>query len=276
MRKPLKFGRIIRNVFLLFVLIFSVGPILLLFLTALKSKSDFMVNSFGLPTKLVFENIPRAWIDGGYTIAYRNSIIVGLCTIIIVTLFGGACAYALAKMKFMGNSAILTYLILAMSVPIGMCLIPLFFVWQRLHLMGSLFGLIIIYSGIYLPFNTIFLRAFFVGIPDALLESGKIDGCSDLQNLFCIVLPIAKPAILTVSLLVLLSTWNEFFFANAFINDDKWKTVATRYLTFTGTFSSDWTMICAAGAVALLPMMIFYLIFQRNFIEGLTAGSVKG
>lgn len=276
MIKSLKFGVIIRYVFLMLVFLFSVGPIVLLFSTSLKSTNDFMLNPFGPPSKLIFENIPKAWVAGGYAIAYRNSIVVGLSTILIVTVFGGACAFALAKMKFKGNSAVMTYIILTMSVPIGMCLVPLFFMWQKLHLMGSLLGMVIIYSGIYLPFNTIFLRTFFIGIPDAILESGRMDGCSDLQNFFLIVLPIAKPAFLTVSLLVLLNTWNEFFFANAFLNVDKWRTVATRYLTFTGSFTSDWTMICAAGAVALLPIMIFYLLFQRNFIEGLTAGSVKG
>ncbi|WP_246218426.1 carbohydrate ABC transporter permease [Litoribacterium kuwaitense] len=108
------------------------------------------------------------------------------------------------------------------------------------------------------------------------MDSAKIDGCNELQVMTRIILPLASPAFLTVILLVGLWTWNEFFFANAFLQSEDIKTVATRYLAFTGRFSSDWTMLSAAGVITILPITIIFLILQRQFIEGIAEGSVKG
>lgn len=110
----------------------------------------------------------------------------------------------------------------------------------------------------------------------SLEEAAMIDGCTEMQVFWKIMFPLAKPAFLTVDLLVVLWTWNEFFFANAFIQSDNLKTVSTRYLMFTGQFSSDWTKISATGLIAIVPILAIYFFFQRNFIEGLTAGSIKG
>jgi raffinose/stachyose/melibiose transport system permease protein len=265
-----------RYILLLLVLILSLAPLMLLFINAVKPSTEFLSNPFGLPSKFAFGNIKDAWIQGQYGTAFLNSILVGVATIAIVSVFGGLCAYSLAKLPFRGSSLVMTYFILAMSVPLGLFLVPLFFIWQKLHLMNTLQGLILIYSAIYLPFNIFFLRSFFVGIPNALRESALIDGCGEMQVFWKIMFPLAKPAFLTVDLLVALWTWNEFFFANAFIQSDSLKTVSTKYLVFTGQFSSDWTKISAAGLIAIVPILIIYFFFQRNFIEGLTAGSIKG
>ena len=207
--------------------------------------------------------------------AFINSTIVSGVSIVVVDIVVGCCAYSLAKLHPRWGSVIFNYFLVAVTIPISLCLVPIFFLWQKLGLMNTLLGLIILYCGTNIPFDVIFMRAFFVGIPTEVIESARLDGCNEPNIVLRIVVPMAKPAFFTISLLVGLGTWNEFFYANAFIQTDALRTVATRYLAFVGQYSSDWTMICAAGLITILPMTILYFCFQRNFIEGLAAGSVK-
>jgi raffinose/stachyose/melibiose transport system permease protein len=265
-----------RHIPLLITAVLSIVPLVLLYSNALKSKEEFGKNPFGLPTKLVFHNLADAWTQASYGQAFINSTIVGFFTIIIVNLFAGLAAYSLAKITFKGSNVIMALLLFITSIPLGLFLVPLFYVWQRLNLMDTLLGIIIIYSAVFLPFNIFFLRSFFIGIPNELLDSAKIDGCNEITVITRIMLPLSKQAFLTVSLLVGLWSWNEFFFANAFLQSEEIKTVATKYLYFTGRFSSDWTMISAAGAITILPIIVAYIFLQRRFIDGITEGSLKG
>lgn len=270
------FSILTRHFILLIVLLFAIGPIGLLFINAVKPSEEFQVSPFSLPSHLTLENITAAWKMGEYGRAYLNSLLVGGSAIVIICVAGGLCAYALAKMEFKGKGAILAFLFLCVSVPLGMFLVPLFYVWQKLHLMNTLYGLILIYSAIFLPLNIFILRTFFIGIPKELSESARIDGCNEWMIFTKIIVPIARPAFLTVALLAGLYTWNEFFFANAFVQSETLKPVSTKYLTFVGNFSSDWSKISAAGVISILPFTVIYMFLQRKFIEGVAEGSLKG
>jgi len=256
--------------------LFAVGPILLLALNTFKPADQFLVAPFGFPSRLTFDNIAGAWTEGHYARAYWNSLVVGSATIAVVCFGAGLGAYALAKLEFKGSNVVMLFLLLTMSVPMGLFLVPLFYVWQKLHLMDSLIGLIIIYSAIFMPFNVFLLRSFFLGIPKEIGESAKIDGCNEFEILWRIIVPLSKPAFLTVALIVGLWTWNEFFFANAFIQTDELKTVSIKYLSFVGNFTSDWSKISAAGFISIFPIVVLYLLLQKRFIEGITEGSIKG
>ncbi|MBS4210498.1 carbohydrate ABC transporter permease [Bacillus sp. FJAT-50079] len=265
-----------RHIPLLIAVAVSIGPLILLFSNALKPRNEFQKNPFGLPSRIEFSNLLEAWQKGEYGQAFLNSTIVGVSTIIIICISAGLAAYALSKLNFKGSNAIMGFLLFVLSIPMGLFLVPLFFIWKNLGLMDSLFGLILIYSAIFLPFNIFLLRSFFVAIPNELIDSAKVDGCSELQVIYRIILPLASPAFLTVVLLVGLWTWNEFFFANAFLQSEELKTVATKYLVFTGRFTADWTMLSAAGVITILPITVIFLFLQRQFIEGIAEGSVKG
>lgn len=265
-----------RHIPLLAVLVFVLGPLVLLFNNALKSQAGFQQDPIGFPTKLQFGNLLEAWERGGYGLAFWNSAIVGASCIIIVCISAGLAAYALSKINFKGSGLIMGLLLLSMSIPMGLCLVPLFYLWKQLNLMDTLTGIIIIYSAIFLPFNIFLLRSFFIRIPNEILDSSRVDGCTDFQIIYRILFPLSKTAFFTVALLVGLWTWNEFFFANAFLQSEEIKTVAIRYLTFTGRLSNEWTMISAAGVITILPIILLYLVLQRKFIEGITEGGIKG
>ena len=267
---------LIRDLFLLLLLIYAIAPFVILFFNSVKTQKDFYINPFGAPKVFSWSNFSSAWQKGGYTEAYLNSLTISSVAIVFVVLFACMAAYALAKMKFRGNGLVMTYFVLSMSIPVSLFLVPLFFIFKTVGLMNTQIGLIIIYIAIYIPFNIVFLRSFILGIPNVIMESAGLDGCSDMGIFWRIVLPITKPALFTSMLLVFLWTWNEFFYANAFITTGALKPVSTRYLAFTGTYATDWTLVCAAGMISILPIMMAYLIFQRNFIDGLMAGSIKG
>lgn len=255
----------------------ALGPLLFLFSNSLKNGKELRSNPMGLlPKEITFDNYVNAWVKGEYAQAFINSFIVCTAVIIMVCIITGLAAYALAKIEFKGSNLVMGLLLLTLSIPVGLFLVPLFFIWKHLNLMDTLHGLVIIYIAVNLPFNIFLLRSFFVGIPNELLDSGRIDGCNEFQVISRILLPIAKPAFFTVALLVGLSSWNEFFFANAFLQSDEIKTVATRYLAFTGRFSSDWSLISAAGVITIFPIILLYTFLQRRFIDGLTEGSLKG
>lgn len=264
------------QVFLAAALVLSLFPIGLLLLNAMKTSEEVLRNPMGLPALPQWGNFALVWEKGGYRTAFLNSLLAGAVSIVVVVACCACCAYAMTKLKPRGSRLVSNYFMFTMSVSVTLCLIPLFYVWMKLRLMNTLRGLIFIYIGTNIPLIVTIMRSFFLGIPDEILESARIDGCGEWQILMRIVVPVSKPIFLTSSLLVGLAVWNEFFYANSFIQKDSLRTVATRYLTFTGQYSSDWSQICAAGVITILPMVVLYLIFQRQFIEGLTAGSVKG
>ncbi|MFC4597652.1 carbohydrate ABC transporter permease [Cohnella hongkongensis] len=258
------------------ILIFVLGPLLLMLNNALKPAGGLNDNPFHLPERLVWTNFSDAWVQGEYARAFGNSVLVGISCILIICVSAGLAAYALAKLRFKGSNAVMGLLLFTMSIPLGLFLVPLFYLWQKFNLMDTLGGMILIYSAIFLPFSIFMLRAFLVKIPNELIESAKIDGCSETMVLLKMIVPIAKSAFMTLAVLVSLWTWNEFFFANAFLISDETRTVATRYLAFSGRYSSDWTLISAAGVITTAPILILYLLLQRRFVEGLVEGSVKG
>lgn len=264
------------HIFMLGITAFCMIPLFLLFINSLKDSNEVLANPMGLPKVPQWGNYLTVWIEGGYASAFRNSLICMAVVILVVVVTCGMCAYAITKLRPRGAQLVSNYFMFTMSVSVTLCLIPLLVIWMKLKLMDTLQGVILIYIGINIPLIMTIMKSFFIGIPDEILESARIDGCGEWAILYKIVFPVSKPIFLTASLLVGLSVWNEFFYANSFIQTDGLRTVATRYLAFVGSYSSDWSKICTAGVITIFPMIVLYLLFQRQFIEGLTAGSVKG
>lgn len=276
MKKKKNSLTVIMHIFMLLVTAFCMVPLLLLFVNSLKSNDEVLANPMGIPAEPLWRNYIDVWIEGEYGRAFGNSILCMVVVIVVVIASCGMCAYAITKLRPRGAQLVSNYFMFTMSVSVTLCLIPLMFIWMKLKLMDTLWGLILIYIGINIPLIMTIMKSFFIGIPDEILESARIDGCGEWEMLWKIVFPVSKPIFLTASLLVGLSVWNEFFYANSFIQTNGLRTVATRYLAFVGSYSSDWSKICTAGVITIFPMIILYLLFQRQFIEGLTAGSVKG
>lgn len=261
---------------LIVLALFALGPLVLLVLNAFKSNDEANFNPIGWPSSWHLENFPHAWSEGGLGVAMRNSVIVSFVSIAGVCLVAGLGAYALAKLDMRGKGIITAYFLGTTTLPAQLFLVPLFFLWLRLHLVNSLPGIIIIYVAVYTPFSMFLLRAYFVGLPTDLLDAARIDGATEYQVYWRIVVPLAKPAFLTVALIVGMWTWNEFLYAVTFLQSASVQTVALTYQNFTQRFTTNVADQNAAGLMLVLPIVVLYLLLQRRFIAGMTAGGLKG
>jgi raffinose/stachyose/melibiose transport system permease protein len=261
---------------LVILALFALGPLVILVFNSLKSKAEIGRNPLGLPLSPVFENFPEAWTQGDFATTMVNSTILTVGTIVGVCIIAGTSAYAMARLNLPGTNAVLLYLFVASAVPFQLFLIPLFFLWSTLDLTNTRFGLILIYWAIFSPLGTLLLRSYLVQLPRDFEDAARIDGANELQVLLRVVLPLSWPGLLTVALVAGLATWNEFFFAITFIQDNNLKPVTTSFLAFQTNFSQDWGLTSAAAIYIILPIVVLFLILQRRFISGLIAGGLKG
>jgi raffinose/stachyose/melibiose transport system permease protein len=256
--------------------IFAVGPIVLLGLNSLKTTNEIRANPFGLPADWLFSNYVEAWVQGKFGTTMVNTLILTVGTIGLVVVIGGLAAFALARFRFPGADAISFYLLVGTSVPALVFMVPLYFMWAQLGLINNLFGLIIIYAALHSPFATYLLRSFLISIPADFEEAARIDGANDLQVLTQIILPLSWPGFLTMVLVVGLAVWNEFLFAVTFLQLEELKPISTSVLAFQSRFQRDWGLTSAASMIMVVPIVVLFLLLQRQFIEGLTRGGLKG
>lgn len=267
---------VITMVFLVFMVLFAAIPLLQVLLNSFKTDKECKTSPLGLPKDWVFNNFGETWQIGGYATAYFNSLLTAFVVIAVVLVVVGLGAYALTKLQFKLRGFFTAYFFVAISLPSFLYIVPDYFVMNKLGLVDTRWSLMIVYTAIQIPFNMLLLRTFLAGIPRELEEAAKIDGCSELNSLLRITIPIAKLMFLTVAILVFVNVWNEFLWSNTFITKDELKLVATRYVRFTGEYGMNMARIYTASVITIAPVIVLYLFFSRRFIEGMTSGSVKG
>jgi len=256
--------------------LFARVPIFILFINSVKSTVEIGKNPIGFPQEILWENFPNAWEKGGYADTVRNSVILVSSTIVGSLTIAGLAAYALARLKLRGSGLIAFYFLVGTSVPPQLFMVPLFVMWRQVGLINTHLGLIIIYCGLYSPFATYLLRSYMVGLPEEFIEAARIDGASNMQVFTKIIMPLSWPGFMTAGLVIGLNVWNEFLFALTFLQDPTYKPIATSLFAFQGRFSRDWGLTSAGSVIMVLPVIILFLLLQRRFIEGLTAGGLKG
>jgi raffinose/stachyose/melibiose transport system permease protein len=278
MHKGLKFYvlQAIKWIFMIFMALFAAFPIVQVIFNSFRSDQEVKLMPLGLPQVFTLANYPDTWKIGGYGIAYINSILTASVVICAVLIVVGLGAYALSKLQFRMRGFFTAYFFVAISLPSFLYIVPDYFIMNHLGLVNTRWCLMIVYTGMQIPFNMLLLKTFLGGIPRELEEAAKIDGCSELQSLTKITVPIAKPMFLTIGILLFVSVWNEFLWSNTFISSDNLKMVATRFVMFTGQYGSNMARIYTASVITIAPVVLLYLIFSQKFIEGMTSGSVKG
>lgn len=269
-------GLALNYLFLAVMAFFALGPATSLLFNSLKGAAEIGKNPLGFPSKILWENFPNAWEIGNYAKTVPNSLILVAGTICGVLLLGGMAAYSLARLNPRGGGILMLYFLVVSSLPLQLFLVPLFFLWRNLHLINNLFGLIIIYIAIDAPFAIFLLRSYFVQIPTALDDAARIDGANDWLIFRHIVVPLCWPAFLSVGLIVGMGVWNEFLLATTFLTEPELFTVVTSYFNFTARHSRDWGLTSAGATMMVIPLVFLFLLLQRQFIEGLTQGGLKG
>ena len=168
------------------------------------------------------------------------------------------------------------YLLVGISIPAQMFILPLFLMWKNLNLIDTHIGLIIIYSGLNAPFATFLIRSYMIQLPEELFDAARIDGANPFQLFAKIAVPLSWPVFLTAGLIVGLAVWNEFLFALTFMQDENSKPISTILFAFQTRFENNWGLVSASAVMMVAPVAILFMIFQRRFIAGLTSGGLKG
>lgn len=251
-------------------------PIFTLISTALKHKQDFIsgISLFQLPKEIAWDNFSNAILKGRLVNYMKNDLIVSFLKVPIGILVGSMAAFTLTRTKIRNKAGWFVFFLIGMMLPFQTALVPINVIFSKLHLLNTYFGLFYVYVGFGLSYCILIMRGFMMGIPVDIDEAAYIDGCTQWQLYWRIIMPIAKPAIATLFITDFLSTWNEYLLASVIINDNKLKTVPVGLMTFVGEHGIDYGGLCAGVLITVIPVMAVYLVFQRYFVEGI-AGAVK-
>jgi ABC-type glycerol-3-phosphate transport system permease component len=256
-------------------LVFALVPIYWMLSSALKSNEELGLLSPTLfPHQPTLDQFATALADGSLMAATANSAAVALLTTMLVLLFGSAAAYAVTQWKFPGVNGVMGLTLFTQLMPLTATLVPVYLLWNRLGLTGSLGGIGLTYSLIYLPVAVWMLIGFFRSLPYELTEAALVDGAGRLRILWSIILPLAWPALVSVGAFTLITCWSEFLFALVFLNSDQ-TTVTVRLAFLIGEHDPNIGPLMAASTIATLCPLVIFFALQRYFVAGLTGGAVK-
>jgi raffinose/stachyose/melibiose transport system permease protein len=250
------------------------APLIVLVFTAVKSAGDFAQNgTFAWPQAIDWGNFAEAWRLGVETY-FLNSTVMTLLKVPTGILIEALAAFALTQMSFRAEKWIFPLFLIGLIVPVQMTLVPLTVLYRQLGLIDSLPGLFFLYLGFGLPFGVLVLRGFFRTVPRELIEAALLDGCSWLGVFWRVVLPLSKPALVSLLILDGIATWNEFVLAQIFLRSESNRTLPLGVVHFSTEFSTAYDLLAAAQCITILPLLLTYLFFQRYFVHGL-AGALK-
>lgn len=248
-------------------------PIAWSLLSALKPHNELLLSPWSLPRHWAWENFAAAWASGvgGF---FANSILVTAFSVLVMLALAIPASYAIARIKFVGKPLIFGLVISGLLVPVHAALLPLYEISQKFGI-SEYWAIIGPYIAFCLPLSVLLLRAYFQEVPSELADAAIIDGAGHLRTLWSIYLPIARPALATVAVFQAAWVWNELLFALVFLEDKAHMTLPVGLLTFQGEHSTNWAVVMAGVAMAIIPVLILYFIFQRHVVKGLTAGAIK-
>jgi multiple sugar transport system permease protein len=273
-RNPQLFRRILIYLAVVVAALFAIFPFYWMFVSSLLTPHDALSTTPVFFPEWQWLNYARAWVSAPWIQYFLNSIFIAGCTVILAVLTSLLAGYAFGMMKFPGRQALFLAMLALIMIPFEATLIPS-------YLIVSMLGWIDTYQAQIIPFGVsisgIFLiRQFFLSLPDSLWEAAQLDGCSRFKFLWLIAAPLARPALAVVALQVFIGSWNAFLWPYLVTSSDAFRPVEVGLQAFTSADGTDVTGLAAAAAFTTLPVLIVFLIAQRQFIEGISVGSTKG
>jgi raffinose/stachyose/melibiose transport system permease protein len=221
-------------------------------------------------------DIGRAWDDGNFATYFRSSVIVTASVVAISAVLSILAGYAFGMMRFRGAEVLFYLFVLGLTVPLEAIVVPLYYDLRDLGLTDTYWSLILPQAALSTAFGTFWMRAFFRSVPRSLIEAARLDGSSSWVTLWRIVLPLGRPAVLTMIVLVFMWTWNEFLLALVMVSDESLRTAPLGLAFFQGRNTNDEALLMAGSLIVAAPVVLVYLSLQRHFIRGMLSGAVKG
>lgn len=242
----------------------------------------FAGNTLKFPTGLHIENYVKAWTSSNVSTFFTNSLVYATVSCTALILICAPAAYVLSRFKFIANKFIQTSFVSAMGVPVIMIILPLFGLVAGMGILNNVVSnrivLVLLYIGINVPYTTVFLLTFFSNLSRTFEEAAAIDGCSPMRTFWAIMLPMAQPGIITVTIFNFINIWNEYFLSLIFANSDSLRPVAVGLYSMINSmkYTGDWAGMFAAVVIVFLPTFILYIFLSEKIIAGVTGGAIKG
>lgn len=254
----------------------ALTPAAFMIMTSLKTPEQYNIDRLGLPDPLTFGNYTQVINQHPFMLWMANSAILSVGSVLVSTAVAALGAYAIARMRFRGRELLLSLSTSLMAVPPVVMVVPLFVMFTQIGLVATYQGVILIYAGLLTPFSVYLLVTFFRTIPTELIEAALIDGATPLGVLTRIILPLSGAPLVTLFIVNLLYVWNDLLIALLFLPNENLRTLMVGISVFQGRYLQNIPLSMAGMALASVPMLILYIVFQRYFIRGLVAGAVKG
>lgn len=269
--------KIVTIVFLSILALVIIVPLCWMVISGFKSNGDLFTNSFGLPKEWKAENYALAW-KVGVGKYFLNSLFVTAVSTVITLLISAMAAFALTnhRLAFKGRHGVFVFILAGLMLAPQVSVIPLFKILTKIGLYNTYWAMIVPYVAFRIPFAVFLMRAYFLGLPASLDDAAYIDGCNSFGVFWKIVLPLSKPIMASAALLTAMYDWNEFMMAMVFTSDDSIRTIPIGMMNLTGTLRTEWGTLIAGLAMSALPIILLFIIFQKQFVRGIAAGGVKG
>lgn len=254
-----------------------IAPFAWTLVSSFKTTSEILSSPFSLPARWSIDNYVNAWTDAGIGQFFFNTLLVVGVALGLVMLLGSMLAYVLARFEFFGNRLIYNVMLAAMTFPLFLAVVPLFFILQNMGLLNTRLGLILVYTAFALPFTMFFLYSFFKQLPQDIYEAAQIDGAGDWRTFFSVMLPMAAPGMASVAILNFLGLWNQFLLP-VVLNTNKDNYVLSQGMaTFASTagYSIDFGALFAAAVMTILPVLVVYILFQRKLEGSVSQGTFR-
>ncbi|MHB9292686.1 carbohydrate ABC transporter permease [Hollandina sp. SP2] len=257
--------------------VLAIYPILWLFIQSFKTTQEYLTSSkLALPKVWFADNYPYSWRIGNFGILLLNSIFYTVVTVVAVVIFGFMASFAFAKIKSKATPILHGIFIIGILLTLQSIMVPLFLMVNAVGLYNTRLGVLIPYIGLGLPMGVYLGTEFVRGIPEALIESARIEGAKYLKIFSSIIFPMTAPVAMTVGILTFTGTWNEFMLINILSSSDLIKSIPVGVNRFSGALASDYGKQFAALVIGMIPMLLFYLTFRKQITKGVAAGAVKG
>ncbi len=259
---------------LVFITVY-ISPLYLFFMIAVKTPAEFKKNMYSFPKKFAIDNFITAINDSNYFTLFKNSTFITIVSVLLLVIVATMAAYPISRIKSKFYSSLNLFFLAGLMVPIQMIMLPLYKIMIAFKLINTHWGLILINIGGAIPFSVFLIGGFLKTIPREIEEAAFIDGASKTQSFRLIILPLARPGILTLTVLQSIFFWNDFLLPLIFLKSIEKQTIMVGIYNFVGEYVTEWNFIFALVAISILPIIVLYLIFQRHIVEGIVAGSIK-
>jgi len=279
MTRHVLYKRTVKTILFSFLSLYTLSiiyPIFLMFMTSFKTTREIFTNPFGLPATINFTSYVKLFTVSNYLTYFKNSIFVTMISLLIILVITSTASFVLAKYNFKFKRFIYLFLIMGMIIPIRLGTISILKLMIGMNANDTLFSVIIVGIAVGIPFGIFVLTDFIKMIPEELSAAARVDGCSEPSIFRIVIIPLLRPALATVAIINYIPLWNDFWFPLILLKSDSVKTVPLATALLFGQYQTNYSLGFSVLCMASIADMLFYILFSKHFIKGLSSGALKG